>query len=355
MGIVVIRADASLQLGTGHVMRCLTLATQLWQYRAEIVFVCLDNPYNLSEIIEQQGFKVKIIQNTLFERDKVDTDASQTIQILQQEYDGDIDLLIIDHYHLDIEWERKLRPYVRKMMVIDDLANRRHDCDILLDQNLYHHMEKRYEQLVPKSCIQLLGPKYALLREEFVAARGTIRRSFDQISRGLIFFGGSDPTNETTKVLNALIHTNECSELSLDVVVGMANPNKDQVRKLCKQNHMNYYCQIDFMSELMVHADFMIGAGGTTTWERLYLELPSITIIIAENQREMTEVIAEHGATYSLGWHSQVKEEMIQDAFKLFINSPDRLAEMSKRCALLMGYESGSGERHGIGWSFAFD
>src|SRR5690606_26558309 len=133
-------------------------------------------------------------------------------------------------YSIDIQWELKLRTYVNRIMVIDDLANRRHDCDLLLDQNLYENMEQRYMGLVPETCKLLLGPRYALLRPEFREARKKLRPRDGTVRRILIFFGGTDPTNETLKAIEAVRLLN-CSDIEVDVVVGAKNPHRDLIKK----------------------------------------------------------------------------------------------------------------------------
>ena len=187
-------------------------------------------------------------------------DATETSAILAQG-DGSIDWLIMDHYALDRLWETEMRPDVRKIMVIDDLADRRHDCDLLLDQNLFKNSHSRHDGLVPIPCQKLLGPRYALLRREFRAARKTLRVRDGRIKRILIFFGGGDPTNETAKALKALAQLNR-PEVAVDVVVGGGNPYNKQIQTLVGAlPKATYHCQIMNMAELMAAADIAIGGG----------------------------------------------------------------------------------------------
>lgn len=367
---VFIRTDASTQIGTGHVMRCLTLARDLKQFGMEVSFISRVLPGNLCDYIESKGFKVyRLEAETELAGDKYWEwlgknwleDARRTEEILLNQSKNLSDMnnkdnlasflneqnkeeenitnisskivaeiftdaqgselssnlnLVVDSYALDSKWEKHLRPYVNKIMVIDDLANRPHDCDLLLDQNYYKNLEKRYDGLVPSDCRKLLGPKYALLRPEFHQAKKNLRKRDGKVRRILVFFGGSDPTNETVKALEAIKLLNR-PEIAIDVVVGTANPHKEQVKELCNQMpNTNYHCQVKNMAELMAAADLAIGAGGAATWERLYLELPTIAIAVAENQVETLEALSEDGMVYYFGLWTGVDIKLILNKIK---------------------------------------
>jgi len=214
---IFVRADASVQIGTGHVMRCLTLADELRGRDAEIVFVCREFAGNLCGYIEEKGYVVHRLpvsdapdqgvgadlKHAAWLGADWQTDGGQVEEIIKR-LAAPLDWLIVDHYALDERWEEYLRPYVKKIMVIDDLADRAHDCDLLLDQNFYENLESRYDGLVSAWCKKLLGPKYALLRPEFREARKNLRKRDGHVKRIMIFFGGSDPANETTKALEAI-------------------------------------------------------------------------------------------------------------------------------------------------------
>lgn len=309
---IVFRTDASLQIGTGHVMRCLTLADELRQREAVVSFICREHPGNLIGLIEGKGYRVKQLPQPSSEflatsEDVAHSawlgvpwqqDATETLAALGEAQPA---WLIVDHYALDRRWEQTLRPSVGKIMVIDDLADRAHDCDLLLDQNLYQDMETRYDQLVPATCAKLLGPKYALLRPEFALARKNLRQRDGQVRRILVFFGGVDPTNETAKAVHALASIAD-RPFAVDVVVGSGNPHKQQIENLCAEHEgFHYHCQVDNMAELMAAADLAIGAGGTATWERCAVGLAAIVISVAENQRELAEMSARNGLCFYLG------------------------------------------------------
>ena len=201
----------------------------------------------------------------------------------------------MDHYGLDEEWERLLRPHAAKIMVIDDLADRRHDCDLLLDQNLFIDGELRYDELVSPACTKLLGPKYALLRKEFRDAKKNLRERTGEVKRVLVFLGGADPDNITGLSIEAL-SAPEFLHLQVDVVIGLQNPNREKIERLVHARPRTaLHIQAANMAELMCAADLSIGAGGSTTWERLSLGLPSIIIPIAKNQIPIALGINEVG------------------------------------------------------------
>jgi UDP-2,4-diacetamido-2,4,6-trideoxy-beta-L-altropyranose hydrolase len=334
---VVFRVDASIKIGSGHVMRCMTLAEELREQGANIIFICAELPGHLFNLIEANKFTLcKIILNQQSSlEDPWDTvkDIEQTIAILTLL--GEFpDWVVVDHYQLDYLWEQKIRPFAHKIMVIDDLADRKHDCDLLLDQNLYHSMQSRYEHLVPEYCQKLLGPGFVLLRKEFKDLG--VRKRSGNVKKLLVFFGGSDPTNETLKVLHAF-DSIKTDKLSIDVVVGNSNPNKECIKDKCNtMQNVSYYCQINNMAELMNDSDLSIGAGGTSTWERCYLGLPSIVITVATNQEESISVLHTKGAVWNLGKSQEVTEKHILEAVEKIISQPQLINDLSRNATKIM-------------------
>jgi len=328
---VVFRVDASVQMGTGHVMRCLTLAQELKDQGHEVIFISRKLKGHLCNLINKKGYQVyclpfenKTINNCELKHAQWletswELDAQQTIEIMDK-YIQDADWLIIDHYALDYKWESRLKHYSKYIMVIDDLADRRHLCDILLDQNYYLNMEFRYKNLVSSSSKRLLGPKYALLRNEFIELRKEepIRKKGEDIKNILVFFGGSDPTNETFKTLFALSEL-DCNKINIDAVVGVSNPNKDKIKNYCNQfPHIKFHCGIDYMARLMKRADLAICAGGATTWERYCMGLPAVLISVAYNQVEICHALSTLGIDCYLGKSGEVNDIDILRAFYKF-------------------------------------
>jgi UDP-2,4-diacetamido-2,4,6-trideoxy-beta-L-altropyranose hydrolase len=348
---IAIRVDATCQIGTGHFMRCLTLADELKQKGVGIRFVSRRLPENLRDMSVAKGYDLMLLKSTpsdgvagkLPHSSWLGTsqaqDATETIQVLS---DQTWDWLVVDHYALDTAWESAMRPEVGKIMVIDDLADRLHDCDLLLDQNLYGELEHRYDGLVPDHCVKLLGPRYALLRPEFAAARKTLRHRDGRVRRILVFFGGSDLSNETAKVLEAIRLLNR-TEIAVDVVVGASNPKGDRIREICQgMPNTDFHLQVENMAELMAAADLAIGASGTTTWERCCLGLPSIVLVLADNQRAVAEAMSAAGAMRNLGWHADVTSPGLAEALRMALASPDCLKAMSERSFAVMGGRGGA-------------
>lgn len=310
---VAVRADASLQIGTGHIMRCKTLADELRGRGADVRFICREHPGHLVSLLRDAGYPIAVlpasatagsVQNAA--RDDYaawlgvgqSEDAAQTLDAL-----GDFrpDWLVVDHYGLEVKWERLLRPEVGRVFVIDDLANRPHDCDLLLDQNLYADMESRYTGLLPHHVRPLLGPRFALLRPEFRKARESLRKRDGTVKRILIFFGGVDLTQETEKALEALRQLNR-PDIAIDVVVGCGNPRADDILTMCSNMpNVLFHRQVANMAELMARSDFSLGAGGTSHWERCCVGLPTAVTIVAANQSKTTRDLEAKGVLLALG------------------------------------------------------
>ncbi|WP_208592370.1 UDP-2,4-diacetamido-2,4,6-trideoxy-beta-L-altropyranose hydrolase [Gracilibacillus suaedae] len=328
-----IRADASNQIGTGHVMRCLVLAEQLRTHGVEIIFFCYHFPGNLISHIEAKGFPVHVLSHsTTIDNLRANwrKDAEETIEFIRQ--NPCFDYFVVDHYDLDYRWEAAVKAFVDQLMVIDDLANRRHYCDSLLDQNLLPNKEKRYQQLVPPNTDLLLGPRYLLLREEFVMTK-LHERKRSTIGRILVSFGGSDPTNETYKALKAITQLRD-ERWQIDAVTGTSNQQIKELRHFVEQHeNIQLYEQTNRIAELMTEADIAIGAGGTTTWERCYMQLPAITLEVTDNQSKILHHLHTKGFVYHLGKNREVKPVDIKEALRRLSDTPELLQRMTDRLA----------------------
>lgn len=327
-------------------MRCLTLADALREKGAEVTFVCREHHGHLFELIESSGhqlLRLPLVTSSIEGRlahaywldASQEEDARQTAEALKTI--GRADWLIIDHYALDVEWETAMRSCAKRIMVIDDLADRVHDCDVLLDQNLHlADMETRYERLVPARCKKLLGPKYALLRPEFREARSKLKMRDGSVKRIFVFFGGSDPTNETGKTLRAIQQLDR-TDIAIDVIVGSTNPHQMDIADLCMQlPKATLYRQVNNMAELMAKADLAIGAGGGAMWERCSLGLPTIVVSVADNQQSGCEAAARQGAILYLGGSVRVGVEVFEAALRVATSSPAFLKSMSEKCEALV-------------------
>lgn len=342
---VVFRADASSRMGIGHLMRCLTLAEALHERGADTCFICRDHPGNLIELLRRQAMPVTVLpapaqtpevnsEGYVASLDVTQAeDAEQTIEALH----GDCpDWLVVDHYGLDADWEQRLRPYTAKLMVIDDMANLRHDCDLLLNQNYSGEVENCYSDLVSEKCRLLLGPRYALLRPEYEAYRRTLQPRGVVVRRVLVFFGNSDPHNITSLALEAL-SAPEFQHLEVDVVVGANNAQRVALEEQVLARPLtNMYGSRPHLADLMSHADLAIGAGDGTTWERICLGLPSLVVSIAGNQRQTCDALARAELIQHIGSFRDVRSTDLIDALKGWIRNPERLLACSTLSPLLV-------------------
>ncbi|MBN3523864.1 UDP-2,4-diacetamido-2,4,6-trideoxy-beta-L-altropyranose hydrolase [Paenibacillus apiarius] len=326
----VIRADATERIGIGHIMRCLVLADKLREQGAYVTFLCSPLPSALHQKLIDDGYN--IVTLPVFKNWSEDAEAVRKVLTTFPET---IACLIVDHYGIDYHWETQMRSYVEKIALIDDMANRKHDCDILLDQNYVFNMNCRYEGLLPKECRLFLGPAYALLRHEFHvhAAHANVRR---KLNRVLISFGGSDPTGETRKVIMAL-REGHFPALQYDIIVGAANKQVERILADCSgMPNVHVHVDVQNMSELMRQADICIGSPGISTWERCMMGLPSVHIVVASNQHETAEALAANGLAWNMGWHESVTGKALADQLILLQRSPDTVEYVSEHVMELM-------------------
>jgi UDP-2,4-diacetamido-2,4,6-trideoxy-beta-L-altropyranose hydrolase len=327
---VVFRVDASNLIGTGHVMRCRTLASALQLRGARTRFITRKHSGHLAEVLARDGFQVELLPEPAgvgcdagyagWLGVSQEEDARQTIFSLK----GLVcDLLVVDHYALDSVWESLLRPHASKIVVIDDLANRAHDCDVLLDQNYSLSGPERYQPWVPASCQLLLGPRYALLRPEYVQIRESMAPRTGSVQRVLIYMGGSDSANVTGMVLRAL-RSSRLQHLDVDVVIGPNFVFQIEITEMVKARlRTQAYGQQPHLAALMATADIVVGAGGATTWERLCLGVQSLVVSIADNQVPACEALASSGLIRYLGRAENVTAELIEEALVQELASVD--------------------------------
>jgi len=309
------RVDASRTMGTGHVMRCLTLADALAASGAECVFVSRMTEGNIHDLVRARGYEQLVLPATARSRPAAaddpphaawldadwDRDAEETVAALIPS--GPFDWLVVDHYALDERWHGRGREAASRLMVIDDVADRRLDCDMLLDQNLNFEGERRYEGLVPQGCRLMIGPTYALLRPVFAALREREETPRDGFSV-LVFLGGSDPDGITLLALEALEETRS-EAVTADVVVGSANPHASAIEAWgATRPWIRMHGGGGEIAHLMAESAVAIGAGGSTTWERACVGLPAVMVVIADNQRKIAEAVEAVGAAVVAGdWH----------------------------------------------------
>ena len=342
---IVFRADASRIMGTGHVVRCLTMAESLRARGASCVFVSRDHPGNMLSHIQANGFGVRSLpvspsaavvpmvgQPVPAHANWLgvgwETDAGQTLDAISGVA---VDWLVVDHYAIDARWERRLRPASKKLMVIDDLADRSHECDLLLDQNWFgEQTSDRYRSLVPASCRCMLGPSYALLRPEYAELSALMPPRDGMVRRVLVFMGGSDPHNQTGDVLDALMQPG-LDQLVVDVVIGVNHRDPQGIaRKVAARPASNLFSGLPSLAGLMARADLMIGGGGSTTWERMCLGLPAVVISIADNQTPTNLAMMKAGHVDFLGQGDKVSVDMIAAAVRAKLADAGSMQLMSR-------------------------
>lgn len=333
MTSILFRCDASLSIGSGHVMRCRTLARELQRRGASITFLCRRQPGDLIGLLEQDFSVLSLPEQPLAAyiglegRDlygawlgcSQDHDADQCLQALTEAGITSTSWLVIDHYGLDATWEEKLltrlsvdhRP---SLLVIDDLADRPHRADLLLDQNFFGDVtEHRYQSLVPAHCRQLLGPHYALLGPEYARLHPLLPPR-SELRRVLVFFGGVDQANLTSRTLEALLDP-ALADLAVDVVLGGQSPHRHAVAELVAHRpHTTLHGLLPSLAGLIARADLAIGASGATTWERACLGLPSLVVPIAANQVQFAQALVQAGYLDWLGDAATVTADQIRAA-----------------------------------------
>jgi UDP-2,4-diacetamido-2,4,6-trideoxy-beta-L-altropyranose hydrolase len=349
---VVIRTDASAFIGTGHLMRCLTLADYLRNAGASVTFVSREHPGHLCDLVETRGYQVIRFPASEPKTLSVGKDDYAAWLAVPWQLDAEQtsaairtlgltpDWLVVDHYGLDGQWELGLRALVGKIMVIDDLANRPHDCDLLLDQNFYLDLESRYDTFVSSRCRKLLGPGYVLLRPEFLCARRNLRPRDGRVKRVFVFYGGCDATGETAKTLRAILKLRP-EGVHFDVILGASNPDVHPIQQMVAEwDALHCYIHVTRMAEMMSRADLALGGGGVTTWERCFLGLPSMVIEVADNQRVTLQALTHEGAIWRLGRHDEVLEEHLVEALRRVLNDPDEVRNVSRNAMRIMSKRS---------------
>jgi UDP-2,4-diacetamido-2,4,6-trideoxy-beta-L-altropyranose hydrolase len=302
--LVVFRVDSSSNIGAGHLMRCLALASELRKEGKTIKFICRNLKGSLIEEIKYSGFSAIELEMNTENKASNNSEHLNFLEVTQQQDAKDcikvlkrlkVDLLIVDHYGIGEDWHIYLQNYCEKLMVIDDLANRKYRCDILLDQT-YKRRKEEYNGLVQRQCKLLLGPKYALLRSEFLKWReySLHRRINSEFKKILITMGGADMNNVTEKVLIAL-EKSLPNNIEITVLMMKSMPYIENVMERARVMSCNTVVKINAtnIAEIISNSDIVIGASGTSSMERFCLGVPSIQFSIAKNQNFSSKSFAE--------------------------------------------------------------
>lgn len=334
---IAFRTDASIRIGTGHVARCLNLANALQAQGHEITFICGDHPGHRKAAIEAAGYPLHLLTRDGIAPDSTygpwlgttkKRDAEQTIETLR---DNPPDWLVVDHYALDGAWHHALREALGcRIMVIDDLANRHYDADILLDQNYDRNAHIAYQPWVAASCRLFLGPHYALLKPDFFSLTPA-SRDHTHPKRLFVFFGGIDATGETLRVLKMLA-LNHHNFAHADIVCGSGNPQREIIGEFCNKAGYTLHIDTTEMAKLIASADIGIGGGGVNTWERCFLHLPTLIITVADNQERASSACDGAGLVCYAGPYTMT-DQALTEAMNAFLADEKKRRAIEEQCA----------------------
>jgi len=321
---IVFRTDASPDIGGGHVMRCLSLAEAIAERGWSVSFATSPLTVETLPALLQKPYEVLVVEG----------DETHFCAKVGEKYPLGIDVVVSDSYAISVEQEQLWRPVSRSIAVIDDLANRQHECDVLLDQNL-GRMRESYTGLVPQLCKVLTGPHFALLRPEFASARGVAlgtRSARSTFTRLLISLGLTDGAGATLRVLDAIAAADY--SLHVDVLIGGACPHLTAINIKAKTLPRPATVHVDISDPLplLIAADACIGGGGSSAWERCCIGLPTLTVIVADNQRFGTSHLVQAGAAYDLGSLEKLSDNSLAKALDTISDQKVR-ANMSLKAA----------------------
>ncbi len=324
-GMVVFRADASPEIGGGHVVRCLALAEHLRERGWRCLFGV--RPPTLATVPALQSAGVGIVE--------LCGDPHDEARELGSRLRENAHWLVVDHYARDAAFERAARTWAQRVLAIDDGPGRAHDCDVLLDQT-FGRAQRDYRARVPEGCRLLLGPQYALLRAQFAAARPAVlarRRKSAGIERILVSFGATDRRGLALIALDALRSAGLC--VTVDVILGRSSPHRAAVHEAAARSPLDVVVHEDVsdMAALMGRADLGIGAAGCTAWERCSLGLPSLIAIDTDNQRDIAAALERTGASVILGRAETLTPKVIAQVLASLARDGDGLASMSAAAA----------------------
>jgi UDP-2,4-diacetamido-2,4,6-trideoxy-beta-L-altropyranose hydrolase len=325
---VAVRADSSANMGTGHVMRCLAIAEALRARGAEVLFLCLELEGDVRSMIVSAGFAVETLaasaNDSLIEKEDAARSMAAIARVL-----GRADWVIVDHYAIAAQWEREVRGSTAHVFAIDDLADRRHDVDLLLDQNFHLCAQARYEKWVPERCRVLAGPRYALLRPQFATARSRVAPREGPVRNIVVSSGGTDAGGLTLRVIDALAAI-ELGAIQVDVLLGAVAGNVEHIRRRAEQ--FGFHChQNASVPDVFAVADLAIGAGGVTTWERACLGVPSIIVALAPNQEPGATAFGAAGYGLYVGGIEGLTADQLRASIATLIASDTLRHFFSKR------------------------
>ena len=319
---LLIRADASAEMGTGHVMRCMALAQAWMDAGGRAVFLTATKVGALADRLKAESMEVVPLSATAGGND----DARQTVKVARA---MGTNWVVVDGYHFSPQYQQTLKQAGLSLLYIDDAGYAgEYFADTVLNQNA-SASEKLYVNRQPYTQL-LLGPRYALLRREFVEWRGWRRPIKPLATNILVTLGGSDPDNMTLTILRASRRLSR-SDLAVRVICGPANTHKEALQREMEpaDEHFELYESTPKVPELMAWADLVVTAGGSTCWELAFLGAPMLMVVLADNQQAIADVLHTGRIAENLGWHACVSEEAIARELERLMTDAGRRSEMS--------------------------
>lgn len=321
---LLVRADASTNIGSGHVMRCLALA-QAWQdHGGEVLFVMAEGTEAMAARLEEERMSINPLKASVNSSE----DALRTLALAEER---EVDWLVVDGYRFDADYQYRLKKASGKLLVLDDFGQASfYWADLILNQNA-HANTHFYSRRLPTTGL-LLGLDYALLRREFYSRSWQFRDREQPPRRLLITFGGGDPHNLTERVLTSLLGIDDLG-LEVITVLGANNPHRYALEALIRQTGLRVCLKIGVndMSELFIWADLAISGGGSTLWELAYMGVPALVLTLAENQEPSSQLLDRLGSIQCLGHPDLLTDAQIASAITGICRDPQRLHYM-ERC-----------------------
>jgi UDP-2,4-diacetamido-2,4,6-trideoxy-beta-L-altropyranose hydrolase len=322
LGVLLIRADASLAIGTGHVMRCLALAQAWRDAGGNALFAMADATPAVEERLRNEGFEIARAAVRV-------GSAGDAEETGEQARKHGASWVVVDGYEFGAEYQASLKRHGLKVLFIDDIGHAGHySADLVLNQNAHAH-----EVFYPSrdaSTRLLLGPRYAMLRREFTSWREWRREIPAVARRVLVTMGGSDPDNITERVVEALLPE---GDFEATIVAGGSNPHLARLREFA--GHFDRSIRLvensSNMPELIAGADVAVAGAGTTSWEMCFLGLPALLLVLADNQEGVAEALGQQGVMANLGRGSELARIAIATHLRNLAHSPNVRREMSGR------------------------
>lgn len=327
---IAIRTDGSPDIGMGHIMRCISLGKEFKRWGCTVFFF---SKYSDGiNKIRSEGFELIKIKNGKLNslENEPEFGADQIIALVEQ---FGIDVLIIDSYNVSRQYFLQLKPYVKKLVYIDDINKYVYPVDILINGNITGEYMK-YEKYSDDETM-LLGPKYNLIRDEFKSLPS--RAINKEVKEVMVTTGGSDAYNMNSKIVNMLISGENKKNFIINIVVGSAFKNKKQLENISKEHdNVVLHENVKRMSDIMLRSDIAISAGGSTLYELCACGTPTLAFIAADNQEELVNKMEELGYIQSLGWYNEIAEDNFAGSFKAMYNDYNRRLGLSKKMQSLV-------------------